>query len=190
MSESLYLQNKINAKMVMDSIRAQFGPFDLAEINLYMKEIMEDENGHPVINPFQKQLVFGMFYKYFKDTQSIYAINKKEYVELIIAAKRILKAKNMLVLPYIISGHVDKLVTRKCVNKKEKLMVEASPAYPLLLNKYKDDNITMQILSIIATIISSEFSIVDMDPNINGLKLNTIATSVIIEEVENYILMC
>ena len=48
----------------------------------------------------------------------------------------------------------------------------------------------MQILGIIATIISSEFSIVDMDPSIHGKRLDTIATNVIVEEVESYILLC
>lgn len=174
----------------MKSIESQFGPFEQAEINLYMKEVLNDNLGIPVINPFQRRMVFGMFYKYFRDTQSIYAINKKQYVELIIAAKRILRSKNMLVLPYIIAGKVDKLVQRKSVNKKEKLLVESSPTFPLIREKYKDDNITMEILSIIATIISSDFSIVDMDPTIHGQRLDTVATNVIIEEVESYILMC
>lgn len=189
-NEALYLQNKINCEEVMKTIEAQFGPFDPREVQLYIDSILTAEDGSPVINSFQKQLVFSMFYKYFRDTQSIYAINKIQYVELIIAAKKILQSKNMLVLPYIISGKVEKLVTRKCVNKKEKAFVEASPTYPLLLAKYKDENITMQILSIIATIISSEFSIVDLDPNINGKRLDTIATNVIVEEVESYILLC
>lgn len=189
-NEALYLQNKINCAEVMKTIEAQFGPFDPNEIQLYIDSILTAEDGSPIINSFQKQLVFSMFYKYFRDTQSIYAINKIQYVELIIAAKKILKSRNMLVLPYIISGKVEKLVTRKCVNKKEKAFVEASPTYPLLLAKYKDENITMQILGIIATIISSEFSIVDMDPSIHGKRLDTIATNVIVEEVESYILLC
>ena len=189
-NESLYLQNKINCAEVMKTIEVQFGPFDPAEIDLYIKNVFTDADGNLYINSFQKQLIFLMFYKYFRDTQSIHAINKVQLAELVIAAKRILKSKNMLVLPYIISGKVEKLVTRKCVNKKEKAFVEASPTYPMLCNKYKNDNITTYILSIIATIISSDFSIVDMDPEINGKRLDTIATNVIVEEVETYILMC
>lgn len=189
-SEALYLQNKVNCNQVMKTIESMFGPFDPEEIALYTNTILKDEFGNITINGFQKQLVFSMFYKYFRDTQSIYAINKRQYIELIIAAKRILKANNMLVLPYIISGKIEKLVTRKCVNKKEKAFVEASPTYPLLLEKYRDEDITMQILSIVATIISSDFSIVDMDPEINGKRLDTLATNVIVEEVEAYILLC
>lgn len=189
-NEALYLQNKINCSEVMKTIESQFGPFDQREIDLYLNNVFVDEEGNLYINSFQKQLIFSMFYKYFRDTQSIHAINKVQLAKLIIAAKKILKSKNMLVLPYIISGKVEKLVSRKCVNKKEKAFVEASPVYPLLLAKYRDENINMQILSIIATIISSDFSIVDLDPAINGTRLDTIATNVIVEEVETYILMC
>ena len=96
----------------------------------------------------------------------------------------------MVILPYIISGKVEKLVSRKSVNKKEKMLVEASPSFPLILEKYKNEDITNNILSIIATIISSDFSIVDMNPEIDGKRLDTIAINVIIEEVEMFILMC
>lgn len=189
-SEALYLQNKINCDQVMKTIESMFGPFDPKEIALYTDAILKDEYGNIIINGFQKQLVFSLFYKYFRDTQSIYAINKRQYIELVIAAKKILKANNMLVLPYIVSGKIEKLVSRKTVNKKEKAFVESSPTYPLLLEKYKDEDIISQILSIVATIISSDFSIVDMDPSINGKVLDTLATNVIVEEVEAYILMC
>ena len=190
MNEGLYLQNKINCFHTMKTIEAQFGPFDPKEIELYEKMVLLDDNGNLVINKFQKQLVFSMFYKYFRDTQSIHAISKVEYIKLMIAAKKILKSKNMLVLPYIISGRIDKLVQRKTVNKKEKVNVMASLTYPKLLDKYKDESIINDILSILATIISSEFSIVDLDPTINGVRLDISATNIIIEEIEAYILMC
>jgi len=190
MNEGLYLQNKVNCYHTMKTIESQFGPFDPKEIELYEKAVLTDENGNLVINKFQKQLVFSMFYKYFRDTQSIHAISKIEYIKLMIAAKKILKSKNMLVLPYIISGKIDKLVQRKTVNKKERINVMASQTYPKLLDKYKDESIVNDILSILATIISSEFSIVDLDPTINGKRLDISATNIIIEEVEAYILMC
>ena len=41
-----------------------------------------------------------------------------------------------------------------------------------------------------ATIISSDFSIVDMDPNIDGKILNTVNVNSIIEEVEVFVLLC
>ena len=190
MNEGLYLQNKINGQACMKNIETQFGPFDPAEIDLYMKNVLMTKDGNYTIDPFQKQLIFSMFYRWFKDTQSIHSINREEYVKLIIAAKKILLSKNMIILPYIISGKVEKLVQRKSINKKEKILVEASPSYPRILEKYKNENIIDNILSIIATIISSDFSIVDMNPEINGRRLDTVAINIIIEEVETFILMC
>lgn len=190
MNEGLYLQNKINGQACMKNIETMFGPFEPVEIEHYTRRILIDENGEYTINPFQKQMVFSLFYRWFRDTQSIHAINRNDYVKLIIAAKKLLTSKNMVILPYIISGKVDKLVTRKNVNKKEKAMVEASPSYPRILEKYKNEDIVNNILSIIATIISSDFSIVDLNPMIDGQHLDTIALAAIIEEVEMFILMC
>lgn len=190
MNEGLYLQNKINGQTCMKNIETMFGPFEPVEIEHYTRRILIDENGEYTINPFQKQMVFSLFYRWFRDTQSIHAINRNDYVKLIIAAKKLLTSKNMVILPYIISGKVDKLVTRKNVNKKEKAMVEASPSYPRILEKYKNEDIVNNILSIIATIISSDFSIVDLNPMIDGQHLDTIAVAAIIEEVEMFILMC
>ena len=174
----------------MNNIETTFGPLDQAEIDHYTKRILLDANGNYTIDPFQKQLIFTLFYRWFKDTQSIHSINREEYIKLIISAKKLLTSKNMVILPYIISGKVEKLVSRKSVNKKEKMLVEASPSFPLILEKYKNEDITNNILSIIATIISSDFSIVDMNPEIDGKRLDTIAINAIIEEVEMFILMC
>lgn len=190
MNEGLYLQNKINGQICMKNIESVFGPFDQAEIDHYTNRILINQNGEYTINPFQKQLICSLFYRWFKDTQSIHAINREEYVKLIIAAKKLLRSKNMVILPYIISGKVEKLVQRKTVNKKEKLLVESSPSYPLILEKYKNEDIINIILSIFATIISSDFSIVDMDPSIDGKRLDTVAINVIIEEIETFVLMC
>ena len=190
MNEGLYLQNKINGQVCMKNIETMFGPFDPLELEHYTRRILINDIGEYTINPFQKQMVFSLFYRWFRDTQSIHAINRNDYVKLIIAAKKLLTSKNMVILPYIISGKVEKLVTRKNVNKKEKALVEASPSYPKILEKYKNDDIVNNILSIIATIISSDFSIVDLNPEIDGRHLDTIALSAIIEEVETFILMC
>ena len=189
MNEGLYLQNKINGNACMKNIETVFGPFDQAEIDHYTKRILMDENGNYTIDQFQKQLVFSLFYRWFRDTQSIHSINREEYIKLIISAKKLLTSKNMIILPYIISGKVEKLVQRKSVNKREKTLVESSPSFPLILEKYKNPDIVNNILSIISTIIASDFSIVDMNPEIDGKRLDTVATGIIIEEVETFVLM-
>jgi hypothetical protein len=82
-----------------------YGPFDQDEINFYKESLGEDDK--PVINSFQKDLIFNLFYKYFGDTQSINVINMDDYIKLMIAARRLLEANGLVVLPYIISGKVN-----------------------------------------------------------------------------------
>ena len=186
-SESAFLQIKYNYEFVMDKIEAMFGPFDKKEIE-FNKKMMRNINGE-IINNFQKQLVFNLFYKYFKDTISINAINEDDYIKLIIAARKMLKDNAMSFLPYIISGKVNKIVSRKSLNKKEIDQMKASQYYKLVEDKYKNPKILSQILGTIATIITSNFSVIDYnDPEINGLPI-TVETRIIIEETLIYVLL-
>lgn len=185
--ESLYLQVKYNYEYVMKKIEAQWGPFDPNEIAFYKKE-MKNINGD-IINMFQRQLVFNMFYKYFGDTISINAINVDDYIKLVIAARKMLKGNNMGFLPYIISGKVNKIVSRKSLNKKEIAEMEASQYYPLVEDKFKNPKILNQVLGTIATIITSSFSVIDyQDREFNGTPI-TVETKIIIEEFLMYILL-
>ena len=169
----------------MNTIDSLFGPFDQKEIDFYKKEL----SGENCINGFQRQLVFNIFYKYFGDSVSINAINQEDYIKLIIVAKQMLLDNYMIMLPYILSGRVDKIIGRKVVNKKELVKLESSPNYQLILEKYKNEKIVKQILSIVATIISSDFSIIDYrNPDIHGKKIEIIP-DLIMEETLMYILL-
>lgn len=171
----------------MKKIENMWGPYDPKEIAFYMKEL-KNNNGE-IINNFQKQLVFNMFYKYFGDTVSINAINKEDYVKLIISAKKMLQNGSMAYLPYIISGKVNKIVFRKTLNKKEIAEMEASQYYPLVVDKFKNPKILQQILGTIATIITSNFSIIDYnDKEIHGAPIN-VETKIIIDETLMYVLL-
>ena len=186
-NEALYLQNKVNCFETVKSIDAIFGPFDQNEI-LFYKKRLSNENGSP-INIFQRQLIFNIFYKYFGDTNSIYAINIDDYIKLMIASKKILQNNGITVLSHIISGKVDKLVGRKTVNKKELMKMEASTYFEMIKDKYRQDKIIKQILSTVATIISSEFSVIDYsNPEIDGKHIETYP-DIIIEEVLMYTLL-
>lgn len=186
-SEALYLQNKVNSSFTMKKIEQMYGPFGMDEIN-FIKRNLSNEKGE-IINGFQKQLVFNLFYKYFGDTTSIKAINDIDYVKLMIVAKKMLLDNRMLFLPYIISGKVEKIVARKTLNKKELTKMEQSQYYPMVRDKYKNDKIWKQILGTIATIITSDFSIIDYNnPALHGKKI-VIETDMIIEETLIYILL-
>ena len=95
----------------------------------------------------------------------------------------------MRLLPYILSGKIEKLITRKNVNKRELMMIEASPTYADVVSKYKNTNILKIIIQIVATIISSDITIIDMDKSIDGKKIDIIP-SIVIEEILSYVLLC
>lgn len=145
----------------MNRIIKLYGPFNENEIDFYIHE-MKDNKGEYMCG-FQKNLVFNLFYKFFSDTQSIQGINGRDYIALMLAAKKMLLNTKMVYLPHIISAKVDKIVTRKTLNKKEMTKMEVSPYYKLVQDKYKNDKIVRQILSTIATIITSGFRRIEYD---------------------------
>jgi hypothetical protein len=112
-------------------------------------------------------------------------------------------------LPYVISSRVDKLISRKSVNRKDLVKIESSELFPQVLAKYQEpvydpttagsDNelaysaehnkIIKEILGMIATVLSSDFTIIDYnDSNINGKTLEIIP-DIIIEEFLIYVML-
>lgn len=185
--EGLYLQNKVNCEETMKMIELMYGPFSDDEIDFYINKLSKD--GTFTINSFQEDLVFNLFYKYFGDTISIKAINQRDYIKLIIAAKKLLELNGLIIMPYIISSKVKRLITRKSVNKKELSKLQSSPFYQLVLDKYKNPKIENQILSMIAGILSSEFEIIDFyDDELDGRLVET-NIDLLLEEVLMYVLL-
>lgn len=183
--EALYLQNKVNCESTMKYLENIYGPFSNDEIQFYINKLSRD--GKEIINDFQKELIFNLFYKFFGDPMSIKAINSNDYVKLIIIAKKILQANNMVILPYLISSKINRLVSRKTINKKELSKLERSPYYVYIMNKYKSEKIKKKILSIIATMLSSEFEIIDFnDEELDG-KTAEVIPEIIAEEIFMYI---
>lgn len=184
--EALYLQNKVAAQETMAFIEDEFGPFDYNEIDFYIKNL-ENHTGN-IINEFQKNLIFNMFYRYFGDPVTINAINRIDYVKLMIAAKKILESFNMIIFPYIISSKVVRIPNKKTINKKELLKIQADDLWKQIQNKYKNPKIEQEILGQIGIILSSEFRIIDYyDPDLHG-KTIEIINDIIVEEFLLYIL--
>lgn len=186
-NEALYLQSKINCEETVSRIDSLYGPFDEWEISFYQERLKNDKG--VIINSFQKQLIFNMFYKEFHDVESIYGINARDYIKLMLSAKKILLQNQMIILPYIISSKMEKIVGRKSVNKKELMKLESSSYYPMIVNKYHNEKIMKNILSMVATIISSDFSIIDYNNhNIDGKRIDAVP-DIVIEEVLAYTLL-
>lgn len=189
--EALYVQNKVNAMETMKYIENKWGPFDMDEIEYYRNKIGNSATGEVHINSFQLELIFNLFYSYFGDPQSIKAIdNVIDYIKLVIAGRRMLELNGLIVLPYIISSKVLRLVTRKNISKKEMTNIESSQNWNLILEKYKSEKVRSKILSIITTITASEFEIIDYNDTegLDGHKID-VQSSFIDEEVLLYALM-
>lgn len=166
-NESLYIQNKVTCEDTMNQIRLQFGPFSDEEISFYMAKL--DNGNGDVINSFQQNLIFQLFDKYFGDPYTINSINKIEYIELLIAATRYLKANNMFILPYVIGSKMERVQIKKTINKKEMERMIKSPYYDAIKAKYQSESIINQLFGIVGTILASKFKMIDFEnPEIDG----------------------
>lgn len=187
-NEGLSAQAKINCKLTMEMINRKYGPFDQKEIDFY-KERLKTETGI-MINRFQRELIYNIFYKMFGDTVSPrFLDNGNQYIQLMLAAKRILLQNGMIIMPYVVSSKVEKLVTRKTISKKEEAEFTSLPTYPLLIKKYRSEKVMMSILSEIATVISSNFRIIDYNNHdIDGRMIDTYP-SVVMAEMQQMALL-
>lgn len=186
-SEALYLQSKVNCQITSKKIENIWGELREKEIKYFMSHLRNDND--EIVNGFQKQLIFNLFYKYYGDTESIKDNNAKSYVKLMLIGKKMLLQYNMSFLPYVLSAKVNKIVARKTLNKKELTELQSFPEYQMVIDKYKNEKITKQILSTIATIITSDFTIIDYDnKEIDGQKL-IVEPSMIMRECLVYALL-
>ena len=185
---SLQSQNEIACQEAMELIRQRYGPFDRDEINFFKKRLASD-SGQVKINSLQKMLIFNLFYKYFSDVATTNCINLDDYITLVLAARRILEENGMYLLAAIVSSKVIRLATRKSVNKKEMTKLESSELYEAIRNKYRNEKIEKQILSIIAAMLSSDFEYIDyQDSDINGKRI-IVTSEIASEEVLMYVSM-
>ena len=89
--------------------------------------------------------------------------NHTDYIKLIIAAKRILEGIGMTILPYIISGKVIRVATRKIINKRDMVSMKNDPLYEQIKLKYNNPKIEQKIWEFIGAVISSTFEIIEYD---------------------------
>lgn len=187
-NEAILVQTLVNCKSTMQRIEMKYGPFDENEIKFYYKELCKD--GKFIVNSLQKTLVTYLFAKDFDDPQSAKIINIRQYIILIIAARRLLESYHLFQLPYMIGGKVLRVATRKNINKKELQKIESSKYYPMIHQKYNNYKIEHDIILILmAQILSSEFQTIDYrNPDLNGRKISVIP-DVVSEEICRFIML-
>ena len=192
-SESLLIQTQASSEETMKQIEMKYGPFDPDEIDYYRLRLKMNETGS-IVNSFQEMLISNLFYKFFIDPEVAKIINEIDYVKLIIASKKLLLGANLTILPHIISGKVERLATRNSVNKRELLKLEQSENFKKLEKRYKNQNIVKLILSIIGTILCSDFSSINYknrDPESlpDKTKIPANIPEIVMEEVITYSLL-
>lgn len=188
--ESMVIQSNVNCRETMSAIKAEYGPFDEGEIVFYMHELSKDNK--PVKNPFQFNLVMYPFFKEFKDIQAARMISNMDYVVCMLAIKKMLLSNGQSLLPFIIGGKVDRLVSRKTVNKKLMQRMMISENYPKVVAKYNNRKIQEDsVFKLISQIMSSKFSNIDYrNRQYNGVSISTYyCAEKLCEEVLQYILL-
>ncbi len=177
--------NDVACKEGIDTVCKLFGPFDPEELAYFDMRLSDSD--HTPINSFQGEMVFSLFYKYFQDPQILKSIDSSDFVKLVLAARTILETSGLVMLPYIVSAKVIRLSTKKSLNRKELVKIQSSELYKKVKNKYKSDKIDKHILTIIATILSSDFEIIDFgDPELDGQRIEVIP-ELVGEEVLMYV---
>lgn len=89
----------------------------------------------------------------------------------------------------IVSGKVVKNINRVNINKKELIKLQSSNLYRIIQEKYKNEKIVNQCLSLLATLIASKFQVIDFDhPELTGQPL-FIKSDMLNQEFLEYISM-
>ena len=186
-NEGLFLLNKRCCEDTLQKIELMFGPFSDEEVEFYMNRL-DNGNGN-IINEFQKTLIFNLFYKYFGDPVSINNINKIGYAKLVIAASRLLKANNLIIMPYIVSSKIIRLQHKKNINKKEQLKLESTAYFQQIRDKYRSEKIEAYLVEIMATIVASKFQIIDFeDPELDGT-IQDFTSDMLYDEIAMYVML-
>ncbi|MBR2212815.1 MAG: hypothetical protein IJ889_00095 [Eubacterium sp.] len=192
--EALMLQNIVNAEYTMKEIIDKWGQdISKAEMNYYIRTLTC--NGKRQLqDSFQRSLVLNLFMKYFGDTASIKEIVASDYVRLMIIGKRLLKGKGLIFMAEIFGGFVERISNRTSISKRELEKLERLESFKLVRQKYMDQKTIGYVIEIIATILTSDFRIIDFyDSELDGVKIPNNKCDLVIDRIMdeacNFILM-
>lgn len=168
--ESIILLSKVSVKHVIKTIKKK------NKIKITKDEV-EYYMNHMKINSIAKSLVFYYFSKVFNGFTGLNNISMKAYVQLMIIMKKRLSIMGYILIPQIISANLTgKFNNRIIHNNKYNESIRNSPVftnikkekYPSLDVEDKD----LKIITILNSIMTSKFAIVDYDaPEYEGKAL-------------------
>lgn len=166
--ESNIIINEVNTESVMNDIEEKFNidiPDD--EFNFYLMNIK--------INSMTQLLLHTFYSRYFKYTNAIYSLNRRQTVLLLVYMKKFLQLKGMHLLPQLCTAQIrGKFKDNIIKNTKFIEKFSTSSVYQnIIQNKFKyirelnpkEDPIIKRL----STIINSTFELVDYNPDVNGI---------------------
>jgi hypothetical protein len=184
------MQNSVAAESMFNHIEQLYGPFEDDEVSHYRKRLTDD--GSPLINSMQFELLGYMYYKYLGDPITWKSIpNTDAYIKLMIAAKRMLLRNNMTIFPYILAGKVMRVSTRKMMSKKDQIDIHNSELFNQFVRKYNNPQMQQEYEELVGKVESSSFEIIDWDSekhcpsNLDGKQVPMI-NSIVSEEMLMY----
>lgn len=187
--QGLMIQNEVNCRYTLQEIYEKYGRPSDEEVNFYIKEMTKYGPQIWTRDGVQRRLILNFWNEYFGDTASIREIQSKDYVRLIILAKQRLLDAGLTIFPYIISSRFGKLASKSMLNKREAVRIEQMEEFKAVQQKYMSPKIISNIIENIATLLSSEFYIIEQSER-NGLKIPTDGPAeLIIREYLRYVLM-
>ena len=139
------------------------------EVKYYME--------HTNVNDISKILVFYYYANIFNGFDSLNNISKKCYIKLMIMMKKRLALMGYILIPQIISANLEGRVNNRIIhNTKYNENIKNSPVFINLVNEkfpsLKTTDKEMKVISLLNSIITSRFSIVDYNaPDYTGKNL-------------------
>ena len=184
--ESNAIINEVNIKMVMQLIRNKF-PFHIRqkEYDFYYGNVKPNE--------ISQMLLHDFFSKYFDCADSIYLISLDETITLMLLAKKYLQLKGLSVIPQLYTAliqgkykdnpikntkFIEKItssdVWKSIIVPKYRYIKELEGNYDSLLRKY-------------SIIVNATFTVVDFDPEIDGMSCSNIDVDLLVDEVSFFL---
>ena len=190
LNEALLVQASATCRDNCKRIEQRYGPFPTPMLKFYQERLTID--GEFRISTLQRTLINYLMLGNAcgGDTQTIKLVNIREYIIMMLAAKRILTAHRFMQLPYIIGGKVVRVVSRKSINKKEIQKIESSPYFDLIHKKYNNPKIEHDvILNLLAQILSSEYETISYENRELDGKPFKLIPDLVAEELLRYIML-
>ena len=171
-----------NRKKCMKEIDTWYKSFNVTdlEIQFYMDNCKLNE-----VNVF---LLNSFYSSKFKDSYAILSLNKVEVTRLLIYMKKYLQYHKMPILAQILTANITGRYKSNIIkNTKFVESIYTSDVWTdIISNKFEYVNELNPkenpIIKYLSVIINCEFEFVDMDPDINGMKMEDITSSDIAPE--------